>query len=69
MIIAVVVIAKLVKSYQYGKLEAAVLGELGFSNWDAVSYFDAFVTVKSRQTLGNYDKRKYFLYGRSYKRS
>lgn len=60
MIIAVVVIAKLVKSYQYGKLEAAVLGELGFSNWDAVSYFDAFVTVKSRQTLGNYDKIKFF---------
>ena len=45
---------------QYKELEAEVLSTLGFSNWNFVPYFDTYVTVKSRQTLGKYDEIKFF---------
>ncbi|PWM58526.1 MAG: hypothetical protein DBX93_01330 [Oscillospiraceae bacterium] len=45
---------------KYRELEFEVLRELGFSNWCMVSYFDEYVTVKSRQTLEKYDAIKFF---------
>ncbi len=41
-------------------MESEVLSELGFYDWDIISYFDANVTVKSRQTLEKYDDIKFF---------
>lgn len=49
-----------IKTQQYKALEAEVLGELGFRNWDIVPYFDECVTVKSRQALEKYDEIKFF---------
>ncbi len=49
-----------IKTQQYKTLEAEVLGELGFRNWDIVPYFDERVTVKSRQALEKYDEIKFF---------
>lgn len=45
---------------QYKKLECEVLKELNISNWNIISYFDDYVTVKSRQALEKYDEIKYF---------
>lgn len=45
---------------QYQKLENDVLKELGFPNWNIISYFDEYVTVKSRQALEKYDDIKFF---------
>lgn len=54
--IIVLIIAVLVITEQkYKKLETEVLTELGFSNWNIISYFDEYVTGKSRQTLEKYD--------------
>lgn len=41
-------------------MEAEVLRKLGFSSWNIISYFDEYVTVKSRQTLEKYDDVKFF---------
>ena len=49
-----VIVAKGIRKQQYEKLETEVLSTLGIKNWNVVPYFDAYVTVKSRQTLGNY---------------
>ena len=59
-IIIAIVIGKLITNHQYKKLTTEVLSELGFSGWDIVPYYDAYVTVKSRQTLEKYDDVKYF---------
>lgn len=59
-IVLAVVVIKSIRKQQYEKLETEVLSTLGFNNWNLVSYFDAYVTVKSRQTLGKYDKIKFF---------
>lgn len=45
---------------QYQKLENDVLKKLGFPNWNIISYFDEYVTVKSRQALEKYDDIKFF---------
>ena len=45
---------------KYRKLEAAVLEKLGFRSWNFVSYYDSYVTVKSRQTLEKYDEVRFF---------
>lgn len=45
---------------QYHKLEEEILATLRLSGWDAVPYFDDSVTVKSRQTLNNFNADKYF---------
>ena len=45
---------------KYIDLEEMVLKELGFSNWDIIPYFDAYVAVKSRQALEKYDNTKFF---------
>ena len=59
-IIALIVIFKIIPDQKYKKLQADVLQDLGFRNWDVVSYYDEYVTVKSRQALDKYDDIKYF---------
>lgn len=59
-IILVVLIYKVIADSKYKKLEKQVLSELGFLNWEIVSYFDEYVTVKSRSTLEKYDDIKFF---------
>ena len=59
-IILVVLIYKIIANSKYKKLEKQVLSELGFLNWEMVSYFDEYVTVKSRSTLEKYDDIKFF---------
>lgn len=59
-IIALIVIFKIIPDQKYKKLQAAVLQDLGFRNWDVVSYYDEYITVKSRQALDKYDDIKYF---------
>ena len=50
----------IIAEQKYKKLETEVLKELGFENWNIISYFDEYVTVKSRQTLEKYDDIKFF---------
>ena len=59
-IVITFLLIKFIMKRQYRKLEAAVLTELGFDNWDIIPYFDEFVTVKSRQALEKYDDIKFF---------
>ena len=62
LIIAIITIItiKIIRKHKYKKLSSEILSELGFSNWNVVSYFDASVTVKSRQALEKYDDIKFF---------
>ena len=48
------------KENEYKKLETEILEEFGVSNWDFVSYYDGYITVKSRQALEKYDEIKFF---------
>ena len=59
-IIVIIIIVKIITEQKYKKLDTEVLQELGFSNWNIISYFDERVTVKSRQTLMKYDDIKFF---------
>ena len=58
--IMAILVFLLIKETKYSKLEAEVLKELGFSNWDIVSNIDKNVIVKSRQALEKYDDIKFF---------
>ena len=65
MVLVVAIIVTIIAVYiiieqNYKKLEAEVLRELGFSNWNVFLYFDEYVTVKSRQALEKYDDIKFF---------
>lgn len=62
-VIAIIVLNGIVgmtRDIQYKKLEKAVLRELGFPDWNIISYYDECVSVKSRQTLEKYDDIRYF---------
>lgn len=59
-IIITIITVKIIRKQKYKELESEVLNELGFPNWDIISYFDEYVTVKSRQTLEKYDDIKFF---------
>ena len=59
-IILVLAIYTIIGNVKYKKLEAEVLKELGFMNWEIVSCFDEVVTVKSRSSLEKYDDIKFF---------
>lgn len=59
-IIILIVAVSIILEQKYKQLEKEVLKELGFSNWNIISYFDEYVTVKSRQTLEKYDDIKFF---------
>ena len=45
---------------KYRELEAEVLKDLNYPNWNIVSYLDESVIVKSRATLEKYDALKFF---------
>lgn len=59
-IIITIIVVKNIVGRKYKELESEALQELGFSNWNVISYFDEYVTVKSRQTLEKYDSIKFF---------
>ena len=59
-ILLAIVAIETFRKQQYKKLEAEILGKLGFSNWNVVPYFDESVIVKSRQALEKYDDIKFF---------
>lgn len=59
-IIAIIVIIKIILDKQFKKLEMEVLRKLGLISWNTISYYDEYVTVKSRQTLEKYDDIKFF---------
>lgn len=59
-IIVFIITVKIITEQKYKKLETEVLKDLGFPNWNIISYFDEYVTVKSRQTLNKYDDIKFF---------
>ena len=59
-IAAIIIINHVVKEQKYKQLEVEVLEELGYSNWNVVPFIDAYITVKSRQSLGKYDDIKFF---------
>ena len=66
LIILIAVVAFFIhKAQTYKKLETEVLEKLGFYNWEIISYIDKNITVKSRQTLNNYDDIKFFKEDRS----
>lgn len=57
-VIAALIYAIVIKVYD--KLEKSVLQELDYPNWEFVPKADAYVTVKSRQTLDKYDSIRFF---------
>lgn len=57
-VIAALIYAIVIKVYD--KLEKSVLQELDYPNWEFVPKADAYVTVKSRQTLDKYDSVRFF---------
>lgn len=59
-ILILIITINIIRKNQYKKLETEIFSELGFANWDVVSYFDDYVTVKSRQALEKYDDIKFF---------
>ena len=59
-ILVINVVETTTRETQYKQLEAEVLNELGFANWEIIAYFDERVIVKSRQTLENYNDVKFF---------
>lgn len=59
-VIIVIVTVKSINEKKYRELETEVLKKLGFPNWNVVSYYDEYVTVKSRQSLEKYDDVKFF---------
>ncbi|MBP3458706.1 MAG: HNH endonuclease [Lachnospiraceae bacterium] len=59
-VIIVIIVVMIIIEQKYKQLEADILRELGFSNWDIIPYFDDYIIVKSRQTLEKYDTIKYF---------
>ena len=65
-LVAIILVAafKIITGQKYKKLETEVLSELGFLNWEMISYIDEIITVKSRQTLEKYDDIKFFKEGR-----
>lgn len=57
--VAIIIFVAIYKK-KYKELQEDVLKELGITNWNVVSYFDEYVTVKSRQALEKYDEIKFF---------
>ena len=52
-IILIIIVVVVIRKQQYNELKREVLNTLGFDNWNFISYFDTYVTVKSRQALAN----------------
>lgn len=51
---------KAAEEEKYKELEGSVLKELGFANWNIINKYDECVSLKSRQSLMNYDSVKFF---------
>ena len=51
---------KAAEEAKYKELEGSVLKELGFANWNIINKYDECVSLKSRQSLMNYDSIKFF---------
>lgn len=51
---------KAIEEREFMELNENVLSELGFRDWNIVSTYDLFASVKSRQALEKYDEIKYF---------
>ena len=60
LVVLAIIILRGILENKYKKFENEVLAELGFSDWNMVSFYDVDVTVKSRQALEKYDDVKYF---------
>lgn len=60
LIVLTVIVVKICMKSAYNKLQKEALNELGFSDWNIISYIDDNVTVKSRQALEKFDDLKYF---------
>lgn len=59
-IFVIILVVKIIMEQKYKQLETEVLKKLGYPNWNVISYFDEYVTVKSRQALEKYDDIKFF---------
>lgn len=59
-IFVIILVVKIIMEQKYKQLETEVLKELGYPNWNVISYFDEYVTVKSHQALEKYDDIKFF---------
>lgn len=62
-VIVIIITVKVIQSNnkkKYKELEAEVLKDLNYPNWNIVSYLDESVIVKSRATLEKYDAIKFF---------
>lgn len=59
-IFVIILVVKIIMEQKYKQLETEVLKALGYPNWNVISYFDEYVTVKSRQALEKYDDIKFF---------
>ena len=59
LVVLAIIILRGILENKYKKFENEVLAELGFSDWNMVSFYDVEVTVKSRQALEKYDDVKY----------
>lgn len=59
-IITIIIIISVIRAKKYKELEKEVFDKLGFYTWNVISYIDAEIVVKSRQTLEKYDDVKYF---------
>ena len=54
-IFVIILVVKIIMEQKYKQLETEILKELGYPNWNVISYFDEYVIVKSRQALEKYD--------------
>ena len=59
-IFVIILVVKIIMEQKYKQLETEILKELGYPNWNVISYFDEYVIVKSRQALEKYDDIKFF---------
>ena len=59
-IFVIILVVKIIMEQKYKQLETDILKELGYPNWNVISYFDEYVIVKSRQALEKYDDIKFF---------
>lgn len=64
-IFATLVVFVVMTNLERKGLEQNILKDLGWNSWNIVDYYDTCVTVKSRQSLNNYDMIKFLKEDRS----
>lgn len=60
LVLITIIIVWGILEHKYRELEREVLEFLKLRNWEVITYFDAYIVVKSRQTLEKYDVTKFF---------